>query len=608
MSVGISAADPDNGHRKNSTETADGAGLKEKTRKHRKDTDTATDSKKIKKKNERNEVVDAIAYEDGSSHSGEKRKKKRKHHTEGTATDDDAGRGKSSRPKKKKRERKDQENLISSLKEVEEQTKNRDAPSGEHALSRTTSIPVLSEFEVSEYLSKYGVSIDCGTSSGSTPILPDELRPILSFSSLLPRIPEPLHSAFASFKEPTPIQACSWPASLDGRDVIGIAETGSGKTLAFGIPAICRILGNPSKPKQSKSKQGQISVLAVAPTRELALQTHETFSELGKPFGLTSIAVYGGVGKAPQRQALKDKSAAMIVGTPGRMLDLVNDGSCDLSGVRYLVLDEADRMLDKGFENDIRAIIGHCAPSGKRQTLMFSATWPDAVRRLASTFLRKPVRVTVGSDDLSANTRVKQVVEVFDDQREKDSRLLAHLQKLRAKKSGQTSSDDARILVFVLYKREASRVEQTLHRRGFSVGSIHGDLPQAARTAALDDFKTGKTQLLVATDVAARGLDIPNVGTVINYSFPLTVEDYVHRIGRTGRGGRSGKSITFFTGDNHERALAGELAKVLREAGFDASPLKKFPMTIKKKEHSVYGAFYRDDIPTDAKPTRMKFD
>ncbi|KAL5518481.1 DBP3 [Sanghuangporus vaninii] len=611
MSVGISTPDLDNGHRKKSTETADGAGFKEKKREHRKDTDNATDSKKIKKKHRRNEAVDAIAYEEGSSYSGEKRKKKRKHDPEDTAVDNDAGREKSSKKKKKKRERKDQENLISSLKEVEEQTKIRDTtPSGEHALSRTTSIPLLSETEVSEYLSKYGVSIDCGTSSGSTS-LPDELRPILSFSSLLPRIPEPLHSAFASFKEPTPIQACSWPASLDGKDVIGIAETGSGKTLAFGIPAICRIVSNQSnssKPKKSKSKQGQISVLAVAPTRELALQTHETFRELGKPFGLTSIAVYGGVDKAPQRQALKDKSAAMIVGTPGRMLDLVNDGSCDLSGVKYLVLDEADRMLDKGFENDIRAIIGHCAPSDKRQTLMFSATWPDAVRRLASTFLRNPVRVTVGSDDLSANTRVEQVVEVFDDRREKDSRLLAHLKKLKAKKSGQTSSDDARILVFVLYKKEASRVEQTLHGRGFSVGGIHGDLSQAARTAALEDFKTGKTQLLVATDVAARGLDIPNVGTVINYSFPLTVEDYVHRIGRTGRGGRSGKSITFFTGDNHERALAGELAKVLREAGFDASPLKKFPMTIKKKEHSVYGAFYRDDIPTDAKPTRMKFD
>ncbi|KAL5495763.1 DBP3 [Sanghuangporus weigelae] len=610
MSVGTSAG-PDNGHRKKSIGTADGAVLKEKEHKLRKDTGSTVDSKNIKKRRIRNEVVDAIADEKGSPYSGEKRKKKRKHDSEDTAAaNDDAGREKSSEKKTKKKKRNEQENVIGSLKEAKEQTKNKDTiPSEEHALSRTTTIPVLSETEVSEYLSKHGVSIDCRTSSGSTSVLPEELRPILSFSSLLPRIPEPLHSAFASFKEPTPIQACSWPASLDGRDVIGIAETGSGKTLAFGIPAICRIVNRQSnslKPKKSKSKQGRISVLAVAPTRELALQTHETFSELGKSLGLTSIAVYGGVDKAPQRQALKDKNAAMIVGTPGRMLDLVNDGSCDLSGVRYLVLDEADRMLDKGFENDIRAIIGHCAPSDKRQTLMFSATWPDAVRRLASTFLRNPVRVTVGSDDLSANTRVEQVVEVFDDQREKDSRLLAHLQKLKAKKSGQTSSDDARILVFVLYKKEASRVEQTLQRRGFSVGGIHGDLSQAARTAALDDFKTGKTQLLVATDVAARGLDIPNVGTVINYSFPLTVEDYVHRIGRTGRGGRSGKSITFFTGDNHERALAGELAKVLREAGFNATPLKKFPMTIKKKEHSVYGAFYRDDIPTDAKPTRMR--
>lgn len=181
------------------------------------------------------------------------------------------------------------------------------------------------------------------------------------------------------------------------------------------------------------------------------------------------------------------------------------------------------------------------------------------------------------------------------------------MRTLKARKGGKQSPDELRILVFVLYKKEAARVEQNLQRQGFSVGGIHGDLSQQARMAALDAFKSGATQLLVATDVAARGLDIPNVGTVINYSFPLTIEDYIHRIGRTGRGGKSGKSITFFTGDNHERALAGELAKVLRESGFDFEPLKKFPMTIKKKTHSAYGAFFREDIPMDAKPTRMTF-
>ncbi|KAI5119786.1 hypothetical protein M0805_006584 [Coniferiporia weirii] len=480
------------------------------------------------------------------------------------------------------------------------------------------SVLVHTDAEVSAFLSKHAISVHLGSSAGLGGSIPDNLKPLLSFSALFSRIPTSLRSALSSFSEPTPIQACTWPAILEGRDIVGIAETGSGKTLAFGIPAVSNIInpaqeaGPPFSAKsnkkfKSKPARAQISVLALAPTRELALQTHDTFTSLGAPFGLKSVALYGGVDKGPQRRALIEDGAAMVVGTPGRILDLLDEGACDLSGVTYLVLDEADRMLDKGFENDIRRIIGHTAPSVQRQTLMFSATWPDAVRRLASSFQRDPIRVTVGSDDLTANSRVSQVVEVFDDQREKDSRLSSHLRTLKARKGGKQAIDESRILIFVLYKKEAARVEQHLHRQGYSVGTIHGDLSQSARISALDDFKTGKTQLLVATDVAARGLDIPNVGTVINYSFPLTTEDYIHRIGRTGRGGHSGNSITFFTGDNHERALAGELAKVLRESGFDADPLKKFPMTIKKKTHSVYGAFFRDDIPSDAVPTRMKF-
>lgn len=187
-------------------------------------------------------------------------------------------------------------------------------------------------------------------------------------------------------------------------------------------------------------------------------------------------------------------------------------------------------------------------------------------------------------------------------------RLFNCLKSLSHKKTSHKGSDEARILIFALYKKEATRIEQSLERAGYDVGALHGDMTQSARINALEKFKTGETGLLVATDVAARGLDIPNVGAVINYTFPLTLEDYIHRIGRTGRGGRSGKSITFFTGENHERALAGELARVLREGGFDAQAdkLKKFPMTIKKKGHAAYGAFFRDDIT--AAPTKIVFD
>ncbi|KZT61861.1 DEAD-domain-containing protein [Calocera cornea HHB12733] len=435
------------------------------------------------------------------------------------------------------------------------------------------------------------------------------LPPLLSLP-LLPVAP-PLLKALAQFDKPTPIQACAWPALLAGRDVVGIAETGSGKTLAFGVPALQRLVAGGEagkKPRAAGGKgKGKVQVLVVAPTRELALQTHDTLLALAAPFGLSSVCLYGGVPKAAQLAALAHAGARIVVGTPGRVLDLAREGALDLGEVAYLVLDEADRMLDRGFEPDIRAIVGMTRQEG-RQTAMFSATWPESVRRLAATFQRDPFRITVGTEDLSANKRVQQSVEVLQSSYDKDARLRALLQGLHHSTKGSNAAEE-RTLVFVLYKKEATRVEQALARSGYRTGAIHGDMGQQARIAALDEFKSGRTKLLVATDVAARGLDIPNVGTVINYSFPLTIEDYIHRIGRTGRGGLSGKSVTFFTGEAHERALAGELMRVLRDAGGTVPPeMARFPNTIKKKEHAVYGAFYRDDIPMDAKPKKITFD
>jgi len=419
-----------------------------------------------------------------------------------------------------------------------------------------------------------------------------------------------LKSTLSGFKAPTPIQACSWPAALSGKDVIGIAETGSGKTFAFGLPAIAHLTSKNEESvsnTQWKAGRSRIGVLIIAPTRELALQTHETLEKISAPFGIKSVCVFGGVSKGQQKSLLSNPAVRVLVGTPGRLLDLVNEGVCDLSGVSYLVLDEADRMLDKGFENDIRLIIEQTAEMRLRQTLMFSATWPESVRRLAATFLKNPVRITVGNDELTANSRVSQTVEVFDDPMSKDKRLRELLKSLNHLPKAQ-SGKESRILVFVLYKKEADRVLGTLRSWGYSASGIHGDLSQVRRFQALEDFKNGTTGLLVATDVAARGLDIPDVGSVINYSFPLTVEDYVHRIGRTGRGGKEGRSFTFFTGENHEHALAGEFAGVLRNAGADASALQaKFPMSIKKKEHSAYGAFFRNDIKIPDKPTKIKF-
>ncbi|KAI9068149.1 DEAD-domain-containing protein [Trametes sanguinea] len=554
--------------------------------------------------------VDAPA----ESSSEKKMKKKRKREGEESGATESG-----SSKKDKKKRRKESESSVSPIEETAESANSEIKPSkdkkhkkdkrdkaeksavlsaaAEPSSSKTTNAP--SSSDVDAFLKKHEITLH--VPDGVPPV-----TPILSFDQL--DVPAELRAAFDGFKEPTPIQACSWPPALEGRDVVGIAETGSGKTLAFGLPAMARLL---KTPPSKKHKGTTVNVLVVAPTRELAIQTHETLEKLGAPFGIASVAVFGGVDKGPQIKTLKNankdgKTTRIIVGTPGRILDLVNDGACDLSRVSYLVLDEADRMLDKGFENDIRAIIGHTMQGEDRQTLMFSATWPEAVRRLASTFQRNPVRVTVGSDDLTANSRVEQVVEVFEDPRSKDSRLLGHLRTLLPKKS-KGSSEDSRILIFALYKKEATRVENMLRSKGFSVMGLHGDMSQSARMDALQQFKSGASTLLVATDVAARGLDIPNVSAVINYTFPLTIEDYIHRIGRTGRGGKSGKSITFFTGENHERSLAGELARVLRESGFDAEPLKIFPMTIKKKEHSAYGAFFRNDIPAPKGPTKITF-
>ncbi|KAI0791815.1 P-loop containing nucleoside triphosphate hydrolase protein [Abortiporus biennis] len=533
----------------------------------------------------------------------EKKDKKRKREAEAEAEQEGPAEG--SEEKKKKKKRKSEASPVDTPPTPEsDSSSKKDRKKKSHTEAAATSASTSSAAQptsddVTAFLTKHSITIN-----SDTPLIP-----IISFSQL--QVPDTLRSAYKGFKEPTPIQACTWPPTLEGRDVVGIAETGSGKTLAFGLPALAQIAS-------TSYTHTKPVALIVAPTRELAIQTHDTLVPLSKPFGIQSVAIFGGVDKAGQVKALqsskkssKGPTTRIVVGTPGRILDLIQDGILDLSEVHYLVLDEADRMLDKGFENDIRNIISRTKQGqGERQTLMFSATWPEAVRKLAGSFLRNPVRVTVGSDDLTANSRVEQILEVFDNNREKDSRLLGHLSKLMPRKGKAGASvDDPRILVFALYKKEAARLESTLRSRGYSVGGLHGDMAQRAREEALGKFKSGETPLLVATDVAARGLDIPNVAVVLNYTFPLTIEDYIHRIGRTGRGGKSGKSITFFTGDAHERSLAGELAKVLRESGFESEDLKnKFPMTIKKKTHSAYGAFFRDDIPTPTGPTKITFD
>lgn len=385
----------------------------------------------------------------------------------------------------------------------------------------------------------------------------------------------------------------------------------SGKTIAFGLPALQHVLDHPPPASSNKQWKGKgkttphVSVLVIAPTRELAIQTHVTMEKLANALGFGSICLYGGVSKHDQIQQLSSSPAIrVVVGTPGRVLDLAREGTLDLSHVSYAVLDEADRMLDVGFEPDIRAILGMTQSKEQgRHTSMFSATWPMSLRGLAETFMRDPMRVTIGSDELSANHRVEQTVEVLEDGRAKERRLEAFLRNIGAGPRGKAPND--KVLIFALYKKEAQRVEDTLRRNGYKVAGIHGDLSQAQRIASLDAFKKGDAPLLVATDVAARGIDVPLVEYVVNYTFPLTIEDYIHRIGRTGRAGRKGKSMTFFT--QEDKSHAGELIRILKDSNQSVpEAMNQFPTTIKRKEHGAYGAHFKELVPGKAK--KITFD
>ncbi|KAL8825966.1 MAG: hypothetical protein Q9170_007589 [Blastenia crenularia] len=451
-------------------------------------------------------------------------------------------------------------------------------------------LTALSDAEIQSFLSSNFIAVKDPSST-------NPLRPITKFS-YLPNSSQ--SSTFSTFKAPTAIQAAAWPFLLSGRDVIGVAETGSGKTLAFGIPCIRSVSSSSTSTKRSKTPA---KAVIISPTRELAIQIHTQIEQLATPASLKTVCVYGGVPKDPQRLALS--TAHIVVATPGRLNDLIEEGSANLSQVTYLVLDEADRMLEKGFEDAIRKIISTIPSTTQgRQTLMFTATWPESVRELAATFMHRPVHITIGDNnadgELRANNRIEQVVEVVDP-RGKEQRMLQLIKKYQ---SGPNKND--RILVFCLYKKEATRVEGYLRSKGLRVAGIHGDLSQGARMAALEGFKGGECPLLVATDVAARGLDIPSVKLVLNVTFPLTVEDYVHRIGRTGRAGATGLAITLFT--EHDKAQSGALINVLKAAGQPVpEELLKFGTTVKKKGHDAYGAFYKDTRDSKGS-TKIKFD
>jgi ATP-dependent RNA helicase RhlE len=347
------------------------------------------------------------------------------------------------------------------------------------------------------------------------------------------------------YTEPTPVQSEAIPLILDGRDVLAAAQTGTGKTAAFVLPILQRLAQNP--PQTQSLGRRPVRVLVVTPTRELCLQVEEAVRTYSATKPVRSLAIYGGVPIDPQIRNLL-KAPEIVVATPGRLLDHVEQRTIDLSRVEVLVLDEGDRMLDMGFIPDVRRII-RLLPTN-RQTLMFSATFAPEIRRLAAEFQRQPATVQITPEHTSAQ-KVRQVVIPVDQRRKRD--LLAQLIK-----SGRIEQ----ALVFTRMKHAAGRLADQLERDGIRATAIHGDKSQIQRNRALADFKAGKVDVLVATDVAARGLDIDALPHVVNFELPTVAQDYIHRIGRTGRAGMDGDAISLVAPE--EEPVLNEIQRLLK--------------------------------------------
>jgi len=359
----------------------------------------------------------------------------------------------------------------------------------------------------------------------------------------------------AGFKCPTPIQAYTWPVLVSGKDVIGVAKTGSGKTLGYLLPGYIKV--KREEMKGADYSQGP-AMLVMAPTRELCQQIFEESDRFGRPASITTACVYGGAPRHAQLRALAG-GPHCVVATPGRLNDFLRDGSCRLGQCHYLVLDEADRMLDMGFEPQIKEL-NRFLPQ-ERQTACFTATWPREVRHIAETLTAAPTHIQVGSaDNATTNADITQHIRKVRNEGDK-MRLLETEIFPALQRTGESA------LIFVKTKRSAASLYSTLAQAGAPIVCLHGDMEQRERDHALWAFKHGKAKVLVATDVAQRGLDIKNVSMVVNYDPPANMEDYVHRIGRTGRAGEKGAAFTCLY--ENERTIAQNIRQVMRKAGQD---------------------------------------
>jgi ATP-dependent RNA helicase RhlE len=352
------------------------------------------------------------------------------------------------------------------------------------------------------------------------------------------KISEPIIKALncKNYLIPTPIQEKAIPIALNGNDLLGIAQTGTGKTAAFAIPIIQQL-----DQQQNKNHKSGIKALILTPTRELAIQIGESFSEYAKYTNLRHIEIYGGVSQVPQVKRLKE-GIDILIATPGRLLDLINQKHIFLNNIQHFVLDEADRMLDMGFIHDINRLLPMLP--ARKQTLFFSATMPPMITKLSKSILRNPSIVKIDSVSLTADMIDQHLYYV---EKPEKSRLLINLLNKELNKS---------VLIFSRTKHGADKIARILNKNSVGCEAIHGNKTQGARQRVLTNFKSRKTRIIVATDIAARGIDIANLEMVINYDMPDVAETYVHRIGRTGRAGNSGTAITFCSQEEHSMLMS----------------------------------------------------
>ncbi|XP_062981871.1 probable ATP-dependent RNA helicase DDX43 [Elgaria multicarinata webbii] len=399
-------------------------------------------------------------------------------------------------------------------------------------------------------------------------------NPICKFEDAFKHYPDVMANIRkVGFQKPTPIQSQAWPIILQGFDLIGIAQTGTGKTLAYIMPGFIHLDLQPIP----REKRGGPGMLVLTPTRELALQVEAECSKYSYK-GIKSICIYGG-GDRKGQISMVTKGVDIVIATPGRLNDLQMNNFINLRSITYLVLDEADRMLDMGFEPQIMKILLDIRPD--RQTVMTSATWPDGVRRLAKTYLKEPMIVYVGTLDLAAvNTIEQKIVIIPEEEKRAFTRYFI-----------DTMKSEDKVIIFVGKKLVADDLSSDFGLQGIPVQSLHGNREQCDREQALEDFKKGRVRILIATDLASRGLDVQDITHVFNFDFPRNIEEYVHRVGRTGRAGRTGEAITLVT--RNDWRIASELINIL-ERGNQVIPEELISMAERYKQFQLKKEMERD--------------